>query len=67
MAYGYGFTVTLLRLASAMLLWPVKRPSSPSILKQDRMPTQQVFDAEDAREVIAMMERVTQRGGTATN
>ena len=28
---------------------------------------QQVFDAEDAREVIAMMERVTQRGGTATN
>ena len=69
MAYGYGFTVTPLQLASAYVALAGHGSRLPlSILKQDRMPEpQQVFDAEDAREVIAMMERVTQRGGTATN
>ena len=69
MAYGYGFTVTPLQLASAYVALAGHGSRLPlSILKQDRVPEpQQVFDAEDAREVIAMMERVTQQGGTATN
>ncbi|MEC8143529.1 MAG: penicillin-binding protein 2 [Pseudomonadota bacterium] len=69
MAYGYGFTVTPLQLASAYVALAGHGSRLPlSILKQDRVPEpKQVFDAEDAREVIAMMERVTQRGGTATN
>ena len=69
MAYGYGFTVTPLQLASAYVALAGHGTRLPlSILKQDRVPEpQQVFDAEDAREVIAMMERVTQQGGTATN
>ena len=69
MAYGYGFTVTPLQLASAYVALAGHGSRLPlNILKQDRVPEpQQVFDAEDAREVIAMMERVTQQGGTATN
>ena len=69
MAYGYGFTVTPLQLASAYVALAGHGSRLPlSILKQDRVPEpKQVFDAEDAREVIAMMERVTQQGGTATN
>ena len=69
MAYGYGFTVTPLQLASAYVALAGHGSRLPlSILKQDRVPEpQQVFDAEYAREVIAMMERVTQQGGTATN
>lgn len=69
MAYGYGFTVTPLQLASAYVALAGHGSRLPlSILKQNRAPEpQQVFDAEDAREVIAMMERVTQQGGTATN
>lgn len=69
MAYGYGFTVTPLQLASAYVALAGHGSRLPlSILKQDHVPEpQQVFDAEDAREVIAMMERVTQQGGTATN
>ena len=69
MSYGYGFTVTPLQLASAYVALAGHGSRLPlNILKQDRVPEpQQVFDAEDAREVIAMMERVTQQGGTATN
>ena len=69
MAYGYGFTVTPLQLASAYVALAGHGSRLPlSILRQERVPEpQQVFDAEDAREVIAMMERVTQQGGTATN
>ena len=69
MAYGYGFTVTPLQLASAYVALAGHGSRLPlSILKQNRVSEpQQVFDAEDAREVIAMMERVTQQGGTATN
>ena len=69
MAYGYGFTVTPLQLASAYVALAGHGSRLPlSILKQDRVPEpRQVFDAEYAREVIAMMERVTQQGGTATN
>ena len=69
MAYGYGFTVTPLQLASAYVALAGHGSRLPlNILKQDRVPEpQQVFDAEYAREVIAMMERVTQQGGTATN
>ena len=69
MAYGYGFTVTPLQLASAYVALAGHGSRLPlNILKQDRVPEpRQVFDAEYAREVIAMMERVTQQGGTATN
>jgi cell division protein FtsI (penicillin-binding protein 3) len=69
MAYGYGFTVTPLQLASAYATLAGYGSRLPvSILKQDRKPEpEQVFDAGDARAVIAMMERVTQQGGTATN
>ena len=69
MAYGYGFTVTPLQLASAYVALAGHGSRLPlNILKRDRVPEpRQVFDAEDAREVIAMMERVTQQGGTATN
>ena len=69
MAYGDGFTVTPLQLASAYVALAGHGSRLPlSILKRDRVPEpQRVFDVENAREVIAMMERVTQRGGTATN
>ena len=69
MAYGYGFTVTPLQLASAYVTLAGYGSRLPlSILKQDRKPEpEQVFDAGDARAVIAMMERDTQQGGTATN
>ncbi|MAA48844.1 MAG: cell division protein [Gammaproteobacteria bacterium] len=69
MAYGYGFTVTPLQLASAYVTLAGYGNRLPlSILKQDRKPEPEpVFDAGDARAVIAMMERVTQQGGTATD
>ena len=68
MAYGYGFTVTPLQLAAAYVTLAGHGNRLPlSILKQDRAPVpERAFDADHAREVVSMMERVTQRGGTAT-
>jgi cell division protein FtsI (penicillin-binding protein 3) len=68
MAYGYGFTVTPLQLASAYVTLAGHGNRLPlSILKQDRAPLpERVFDADHTRQVVSMMERVTQRGGTAT-
>ncbi len=68
MAYGYGFTVTPLQLAAAYVTLAGHGVRLPlSILRQDRPPsTERVFDKNTAQAVIAMMERVTQQGGTAT-
>ncbi len=67
MAYGYGFSVTPMQLASAYVTLASHGKRLPlSILKRTRPPeTERVFDEEDAEAVVAMMEQVTERGGTA--
>ncbi len=68
MAYGYGFNVTPLQLAAAYVTLASHGNRLPlSILKNSRPVTpERVFAAADAREVVAMMEQVTERAGTAT-
>lgn len=67
MSYGYGFSVTPMQLASAYVTLASHGKRLPiSIVKRTRPPeSEQVFDMEDAEEVVAMMEQVTERGGTA--
>lgn len=68
MSYGYGFNVTPLQLASAYVTLATHGNRLPlSIFKQEHAPEpERVFNEENARQVVAMMEQVTQRGGTAT-
>ena len=68
MSYGYGFNVTPLQLAAAYVTLASHGKRIPlSILKQQRAPdAERVFDAQNTQHVVAMMERVTQPGGTAT-
>jgi cell division protein FtsI (penicillin-binding protein 3) len=67
MSYGYGFSVTPMQLASAYVTLASHGNRLPlSILKRTRPPEpERVFDIEAAAEVVAMMEQVTERGGTA--
>jgi len=67
MSYGYGFSVTAMQLASAYVTLASHGNRLPlSILKRDRAPeAERVFDIEATEEVVAMMEQVTERGGTA--
>jgi len=68
MSYGYGIAVTPVQLAQAYSVFAsygLKRPVS--ILKQDTVPeAERVMPERVAKQVIAMLETVTQTGGTGT-
>ena len=68
MAYGYGIAVTPLQLAQAygvFASYGLKRPIS--MLKQEQVPeAERVMPEHVAKQVIAMLETVTQKGGTGT-
>jgi cell division protein FtsI (penicillin-binding protein 3) len=67
LAYGYGLAITPLQLAQAYLCLATGGVRLPlSILRQDRVPAgDRVFDEDLVRRVVAMMEGVTGRDGTA--
>jgi len=67
LAYGYGLAVTPLQLARAYLCLATNGIRLPvSILRQDGAPQgDRVFDEASVREVVSMMEGVTDAGGTA--
>ena len=67
LAYGYGLSVTPLQLAHAYLSIATLGEKLPlSIIKTSRSASRErVFDKRIAQQVLAMMERVTQKQGTA--
>src|SRR5512139_1399333 len=69
MAYGYGLSVSLLQLTRAYMAFANDGEVMPlSFLKREPQEIigERVFSPEIAREVRAMMEAVTQEGGTGT-
>ena len=69
MAYGYGLSVSLLQLTRAYMAFANDGEVMPlSFLKREPQEVvgERVFSASVAREVRAMMETVTQEGGTGT-
>ncbi|HEY7771849.1 MAG TPA: penicillin-binding transpeptidase domain-containing protein [Marinagarivorans sp.] len=68
LAFGYGLTVTPLQLAQSYVTVASSGRSRPvSLLKQDELPpSTQVIDPVIADQIAAMLKRVTERGGTAT-
>jgi cell division protein FtsI (penicillin-binding protein 3) len=68
MSYGYGIAVTPVQLAQAygvFASYGLKRPVS--ILKQEKVPeAERVMPEHLAKQVVAMLETVTQKGGTGT-
>ncbi|SMB21016.1 transpeptidase involved in septal peptidoglycan synthesis (penicillin-binding protein 3) [Sterolibacterium denitrificans] len=68
MAYGHGMSVTLMQLAHAYMAFARDGDLIPlSLERLERSPTsgRQVFSAQTAREVRAMLESVVMPGGTA--
>ena len=68
MAYGHGISVTLMQLARAYMVFARDGDMVPlSLLRLDAPPAtgKQVFSAQTAREVRAMLELVVLPGGTA--
>lgn len=69
-SYGYGFMVTPIQLAQAYSILGsggIKR--NPTLLKRaqgEEIPGERVIKPEIATAVVAMMEQVTQKGGTGT-
>ena len=68
LAYGYGLSLTPLQLTQAYLTLATHGVYRPlTVLKTETAPTgERIFDESIAKEVVAMMETVTERGGTAT-
>lgn len=67
MAYGYGLSVTPLQLAQAYTpLADHGQLHAVSLLRQDKPQSHQVIPPKIAREVLEMMETVTQKGGSGT-
>ncbi|WP_367114194.1 peptidoglycan D,D-transpeptidase FtsI family protein [Thiobacillus sp.] len=69
MAYGYGLSVSLLQLTRAYMAFANDGEVMPlSFLKREPQEVvgERVFSPSVAREVRAMMETVTQEGGTGT-
>jgi cell division protein FtsI (penicillin-binding protein 3) len=66
-AFGYGLSVTPLQLSRAYLMLASGGRSRPVTLLKAGEPqeAEQVFPPEHVRELVAMMETVTQVGGTA--
>lgn len=67
-SFGYGFNINLMQLAHAYLVFANQGELPPlSLLKIEQAPNKKpVISAQSAQQVLAMMEMVTQRGGTAT-
>lgn len=67
MSYGHGISLSLVQLARAYTVFANEGEIKPlSLLKLKEAPVgQQVFSPETARSVRAMLEMVTQPGGTA--
>lgn len=67
-AFGYGMTVTPLQLAQAYSVFANHGVFQPvSLLKRDESDERkQVISAKIARQVVDMLETVTETGGTAT-
>nr|WP_256647116.1 penicillin-binding transpeptidase domain-containing protein [Thermomonas paludicola] len=67
MSYGYGLSVTPLQIATAYAaLGNGGLLHQPSFVKGQHNPPRQVLDPKIAREVLQMMQTVTEPGGTAT-
>lgn len=67
LSYGYGLSVTLGQLAQAyMVLADQGRLHPLSLMPVTEPQTTQVFSPEIAQQVVEMMERATQPGGTGT-
>ncbi|HWN47922.1 MAG TPA: penicillin-binding protein 2, partial [Steroidobacteraceae bacterium] len=69
MSYGHGISVNLMQIAQAYLVFARKGDLIPlSLTRVDTPPLhgKPVFTEQTAREVRAMLESVTQPGGTAT-
>lgn len=69
LAYGYGIAVTPLQLAHAYSIIANHGYSVPvTFLKLDQAPTPtQVISSDVSRQVLAMLQTVVQKGGTATS
>ena len=67
LAYGYGLAVSPLQLAQAYLTLATGGVRVPlSVLRQDEAPTgERVFDVQVTRQVLEMLEAVTDDTGTA--
>ena len=67
MSYGYGLNVTPLQIARAYAaLGNAGRAMTPTFVKGQRSEPRQVVSPELAREIVRMMQTVTEPGGTAT-
>ncbi|GAA5177939.1 penicillin-binding protein 2 [Niveibacterium umoris] len=69
MSYGHGISVNLMQLAQAYLVFAREGDLIPLSLTRVETPPlhgKPVFSQQTAREVRAMLETVTQPGGTAT-
>ncbi len=67
MSYGYGLAATPLQIAHAYAtLGNGGRAIAPTFIKGQRNEARQVVSPEIAREVVRMMQTVTEPGGTAT-
>lgn len=67
MSYGYGLSTTPLQIAMAYAaLGNGGKLIRPTFVKGERHEPKQVVDPQIAREVLRMMQTVTEEGGTAT-
>ena len=67
MSYGYGLSATPLQIAHAYAtLGNGGRAIAPTFIKGEAGEATQVLDPRIAREVVRMMQTVTEPGGTAT-
>ena len=70
LAFGYGLTATPIQLARAYAILAsggIRRPLTLLRQDHDALPAgQQVIDPEVARDVLEVLDRVTEAGGTAT-
>ncbi len=70
MAYGYGVSASLMQLARTYLAFARDGDVIPVTLTRSEVPQvtgRRVFSAQTVRETRAMMEMVTQAGGTAVH
>lgn len=68
LSYGYGLSVTTLQLAQAYTVFANQGEVKPVTLLRQNLPVQgkPVITEETADSLLAMLEKVTQRGGGAT-
>lgn len=67
LSYGYGQAVTLAQLVQAYATFGNYGTMRPLRLVESEpvLPTQEVISTQHAKDILAMMELVTQKGGTA--